>query len=78
MLSIPGACTSAILYSFVYVASTPGYRPETCFYIGQANMMPVFIIINWTQFFMLPALTMKSIADEKKERYNRTHAYQTC
>ena len=36
------------------------------FYIGQANMMPVFIIINWTQFFMLPALTMKSIADEKR------------
>lgn len=36
------------------------------FYIGQANMMPVFMIISWTQFFMIPALTMKSIADEKR------------
>ena len=35
-------------------------------YIGQANMMQVFGIINWTQFFLIPALTMKSIADEKR------------
>ena len=26
-------------------------------YIGQANMMQVFGIINWTQFFLIPALT---------------------
>ena len=32
-------------------------------YIGQANMMQVFGIINWTQFFLIPALTMKSTAD---------------
>ena len=25
------------------------------FYLGQATMMPVFVIINWTQFFMIPA-----------------------
>lgn len=36
------------------------------FYLGQANMMPAFTIINWTQFFLIPALTMKSIADEKR------------
>lgn len=36
------------------------------FYLGQATMMPFFIVINWTQFFLIPALTMRSIADEKK------------
>lgn len=36
------------------------------FYLGQATMMPVFIVINWTLFFMIHASTMKSIADEKK------------
>lgn len=36
------------------------------FYLGQATMMPVFVIINWTQFFLIPALTMRSIADEKR------------
>lgn len=36
------------------------------FYVGQATMIPVFVIINWTQFFLIPALTMRSIADEKR------------
>lgn len=36
------------------------------FYLGQANMLPVFAILNWTQFFMIPALTMRSFADEKR------------
>ncbi len=36
------------------------------FYLGQATMMPVFTIINWTQFFLIPALTMRSLADEKR------------
>ena len=36
------------------------------FYLGQATMLPVFIIINWTQFFLIPALTMRSLADEKR------------
>lgn len=36
------------------------------FYLGQATIMPFFIVINWTQFFLIPALTMRSIADEKK------------
>jgi len=35
-------------------------------YLGQATMMPVFVIINWTQFFLIPALTMRSIAEEKR------------
>lgn len=36
------------------------------FYLNQASMMPFFLVINWTTFFMVHALTMKSIADEKK------------
>lgn len=36
------------------------------FYWGQATMLPFFMVINWTQFFLIPALTMKSIADEKR------------
>lgn len=36
------------------------------FSVGQATMMPFFIVINWTTFFLIHALTMKSIADEKK------------
>lgn len=36
------------------------------FYLGQATMLPFFIVINWTQFVLIHALTMKSIADEKK------------
>ncbi|MEG0795583.1 MAG: ABC transporter permease subunit [Odoribacter sp.] len=39
---------------------------DNLFYLGQANMIPVFTVINWTQFFLIPALTMKSIADEKR------------
>lgn len=39
---------------------------DNLFYIGQANLSPIFIIINWTQLFFIPALTMKSIADEKR------------
>lgn len=36
------------------------------FSVGQATMMPCFVVINWTTFFLIHALTMKSIADEKK------------
>lgn len=36
------------------------------FYLGQATMLSVFVILNWTQFFFIPALTMRSIADEKR------------
>ncbi|MDE5611521.1 MAG: ABC transporter permease subunit [Odoribacter sp.] len=39
---------------------------DNLFYIGQATMMPVFTVINWTQFFVIPALTMRSIAEEKR------------
>lgn len=35
-------------------------------YQGQANLLPFFNIVNWTQFFLTSALTMKSIADEKR------------
>lgn len=36
------------------------------FYQGQANLLPFFNIVSWTQFFLISALTMKSIADEKR------------
>lgn len=36
------------------------------FYIGQATMKPVFAVINWLQFLMIPALTMRSFAEEKR------------
>lgn len=36
------------------------------FYMGQATMMPIFIVTNWTIFFFIHASTMKTIADEKK------------
>lgn len=36
------------------------------FSLGQATMMPFFIVINWTMLFLLPALTMRSVADEKR------------
>lgn len=36
------------------------------FSLEQANLMPFFVTINWTQFILIPALTMKTIADEKK------------
>lgn len=36
------------------------------FYLGQASMMPFFIVINWTTFFMVHTLTMRSFADEKR------------
>ena len=42
------------------------FSGNNLFYIGQATMMPVFIIINWTQFFFIPALTMRAIAEEKR------------
>ncbi|MDE6451255.1 MAG: ABC transporter permease subunit [Odoribacter sp.] len=42
------------------------FSGNNLFYIGQATMMPVFMIINWTQFFLIPALTMRSIAEEKR------------
>ena len=38
------------------------------FYIGQANVSPIFVIINWTQLFFIPALTMRCIAEEKKNK----------
>lgn len=36
------------------------------FYLGQANLLPFFTIVNWTQFFLIPALTMRTIADERR------------
>lgn len=42
------------------------FSASNVFYLGQASMMPFFIVINWITFFMVHALTMKSIADEKR------------
>lgn len=42
------------------------FSPSNIFYMGQATMLPVFNILNWITFFMIHALTMKSISDEKR------------
>lgn len=36
------------------------------FSLGQATMIPFFIVISWMMLFLLPALTMRSVADEKR------------
>jgi len=36
------------------------------FLIGQADLRPFFNIAFWTLFFFIPALTMRSIAEEKR------------
>lgn len=41
---------------------------DNLFYIGQASLMPVFTIVNWALLFLIPALTMRSIAEEKRNR----------
>ena len=41
-------------------------------YIGQANMMQVFGIINWTQFFLIP----EKYCRRKKKRNDRINADQ--
>ena len=35
------------------------------FYIGQATLQPFFSVAYWTLFFFIPAITMRSIAEEK-------------
>ena len=42
------------------------FSPHNLFYIGQANMAPVFVIINWCQLILIPILTMRSIAEDKR------------
>jgi len=36
------------------------------FFIGQASLQSFFSVAYWSLFFFIPALTMKSIAEEKK------------
>jgi ABC-2 type transport system permease protein len=36
------------------------------FFVGQASLMSFFSMAYWTLFFFIPAITMKSLADEKK------------
>ncbi len=40
--------------------------PDNVFVLGQADMTPFFTVINWIAFFIIHALAMKSVADEKK------------
>ena len=35
------------------------------FFIGQATLQPFFSVAYWTLFFFIPAITMRSIAEEK-------------
>lgn len=36
------------------------------FYIGQASLMSFFAVSFWTLFFFIPAVTMRTLADERK------------
>lgn len=54
------------LVFFCICGFTTWFSGNNLFYLGQATMMPVFMIINWLQFFLIPALTMRSIAEEKR------------
>ena len=38
------------------------------FYMGQASMSFVFENINWIQFFIIPAFTMRSFAEERRNK----------
>ena len=40
--------------------------PSNVFSMGQAKMLSSFTVINWTIVFLVHAMTMKSVADEKK------------
>lgn len=42
------------------------FSPENFFFVGQASMNQFFVVANWTIFLLIPALTMKSISDERK------------
>lgn len=42
------------------------FSSSNIFSLGQATMLPFFLVINWTTLFLIPALTMKSVADEKR------------
>ncbi len=36
------------------------------FYVGQASLMSFFAVSFWTLFFFIPAVTMRTLADERK------------
>ncbi len=36
------------------------------FYVGQASLMSFFAVSFWTLFFFIPAITMRTLADERK------------
>ncbi|MDR1756970.1 MAG: ABC transporter permease [Culturomica sp.] len=40
--------------------------PGNVFTLGQAGMTPFFTVINWIAFFIIHALAMKSVADERR------------
>lgn len=42
------------------------FSTENIFFIGQASMNQFFVIANWSILLLIPALTMKSISDERK------------
>lgn len=44
-------------------------------YIGQANMMQVFGIINWTQFFLIPAPTIENYPLHHKPYLHKQSLY---
>ena len=39
---------------------------------GFANIDPLFILAPWVYLFLIPAITMRSFSEEKKNRHYRT------
>jgi len=51
---------------FLFTGFYCWFSSYNVFLRAQVSMAPVFVIVNWVMFFMVPALTMKSVADEKR------------
>lgn len=44
------------------------FSNNNIFYVGHASMVAIFENINWTQFLIIPAFTMRSFAEEKRNK----------
>ena len=52
---------------FIFTGFYCWFSSYNVFLRAQVSMAPVFVVVNWVMFFMVPALTMKSVADEKRK-----------
>lgn len=52
---------------FCVTGFTCWFSGKNVFYSGQASLSYLFSVFYWTLFFLIPALTMKSISEERKD-----------